>query len=129
MEPKLTLAPQLAPLLEELRHLEDLYHAACPDATPADFDHLVSDGFWEIGAAGRPYSRAFARQVLADRPGRPDAATWVTDDHHLQEAGPDVYLLTYRLHQPGRVTRRLTVWRREGQHWQVIYHQGTVVPV
>ena len=129
MEPQLTLAPHLKPLLEELRTLEDLFHAAYPDATPADFDRLVDPGFWEVGATGRPYSRAFARQVLADRHGRPDTATWVTDDYHLQEAGPSVYLLTYRLRQPSRVTRRLTVWRREGQRWQAVYHQGTVVSV
>lgn len=129
MEPQLTLAPHLAPLLDELRTLEDLFHAAYPDATPPDFDRLVAADFWEVGATGRPYSRAFARQVLADRHGRPDPATWVTDDYFLQEAGPDVYLLTYRLRQPSRVTRRLTVWRRDGQRWQAVYHQGTVVSV
>jgi hypothetical protein len=129
MEPQLTLAPHLVPLLDELRSLEDLYHAAYPDATPQDFDRLVDPGFWEVGATGRLYNRAFARQVLADRHGRPDPATWVTDDHHLQEAGPGVYLLTYRLRQPSRVTRRLTVWRREGDGWLALYHQGTVVSV
>ena len=129
MEPELTLAPHLAPLLDELRPLEDLYHAAYPDATPADFDRLVDPGFWEVGATGRCYSRAFARQVLADRHGRPDPATWQTYEHHLQEAGPGMYLLTYRLRQPSRVTRRLTVWRREGDAWLALYHQGTVVSV
>lgn len=127
MEPQLTLAPHLAPLLDELRPLENLYHAAYPDATAQDFDRLVDPGFWEVGATGRLYSRAFARQVLADRHGRPDPATWLTDDYHLQEAGPGVYLLTYRLRQPSRVTRRLTVWRRDGADWRAVYHQGTVV--
>lgn len=129
MEPQLTLAPHLAPLLKDLRTLEDLFHAAYPDATPPDFDRLVAADFWEVGATGRPYSRAFARQVLADRHGRPDPATWVTDDYHLQEAGPGVYLLTYRLRQPSRVTRRLTVWRRESAGWRAVYHQGTMVSI
>lgn len=129
MEPTLTLEPHLLPLLDELRVLEDLYHAAHPQAAPEAFDRLVSPDFWEVGATGRPYSRAFARQVLADRHGRPDPATWRTDQYHLQEAGPGIYLLTYRLHQPARVTRRLTVWRREESHWQALYHQGTVVSV
>ena len=85
MEPQLTLAPHLAPLLDELRPLEDLYHAAYPDATPADFDRLVDPGFWEVGATGRCYSRAFARQVLTDRHGRPDPATWLTDEEMHRE--------------------------------------------
>ncbi|MFC3682423.1 nuclear transport factor 2 family protein [Hydrogenophaga luteola] len=127
MEPELPLEPGLAPLLAELKTLEDLYHAAYPDATLADFDRLVAPGFWETGATGRRYSRAFARQVLEQRSGRPAPATWQTDQHHLQRVGADVWLLTYRLHQPGRVTRRMTLWRREAGHWQTVYHQGTVV--
>jgi len=43
------------------------------------------------------------------------------------QVGADVWLLTYRLHQPGRVTRRMTLWRREESSWQAVYHQGTVV--
>ena len=127
MEPELTLAPGVAPMLEDLRRLEDLYHAAFPDATLEDFDRLVAPDFWETGATGRRYSRAFARQVLAQRSGRPDQATWLTDQHHLQAVGEEVWLLTYRLRQPGRVTRRMTLWRRDGDRWQVVYHQGTVV--
>ena len=127
MEPELNLAPALAPRLDELRRLEDLYHAAFPDATLEHFDRLVAPEFWETGATGRRYSRAFARQVLAQRPGRPDPATWVTDDHHLQAVGAAVWMLTYRLRQPGRVTRRTTLWRRDGERWLAVYHQGTVV--
>jgi hypothetical protein len=43
------------------------------------------------------------------------------------EVAPGNYLLTYTLRQPGRVTRRATLWRRTGGGWQAIYHQGTVV--
>ena len=96
-------------------------------ALNADFDRLVAPGFWETGATGRRYSRVFARQVLAQRPGRPDPGTWQTDQHHLQRVSEDVWLLTYRLRQPGRVTRRMTLWRREAGRWQAVYHQGTVV--
>lgn len=127
MEPELTLTPDLAPLLEELCRLEDLYHAAYPDATLEHFDRLVAPEFWETGATGRRYSRAFARQVLAQRPGRPAPASWHTDEHHLQPVGAGVWLLTYLLKQPGRATRRMTLWRRDGERWQAVYHQGTVV--
>ena len=64
-------APGLTPMLDELRHLEDLYHAACPDATLEHFDRLVAPDFWE---------------------------TW-----------------------------RMTLWRHDGERWQAVYHQGTVV--
>jgi hypothetical protein len=129
MESHLVTAPHLLPALAALERLEPLYHAAFPDATPADFERLVAPDFWEVGATGRRYSRAFALRVLSDRHGRPDPATWHTDRFHLQEAGPGLFLLSYRLRQPSRVTLRLTVWRREGDGWLALYHQGTVVSV
>lgn len=127
MEPALTLDPGLLPLLDELHALEDSYHAASASATLDAFDRLVAPDFWEIGASGRRMSRAFARQVLAQRPGTPDPAMWETDQHHIQWVGEGMWLLTYRLIQPGRTTRRMTLWRREGAAWQVVFHQGTPV--
>lgn len=38
-----------------------------------------------------------------------------------------MYLLTYTLQQPNRITRRLTVWQQTKNGWLAIYHQGTVV--
>lgn len=129
MEPQLVPDPTLAAELQELSRLEDLYHAACPQASLDAFDALVPPEFWETGATGRRYSRAFARQVLAQREGTPPAQAWVVDEHHLQRVAPDVYLLTYRLQQSGRATRRMSLWRRDGEHWQVVYHQGTVINI
>jgi hypothetical protein len=127
MEPELTLAPGLEPLLDELSRLEDSFHAACADATEEAFDRHVAPEFWEIGASGRRYSRAFARQVLAQRPGLPDPVQWQTDEHHLQAVGQGMWLLTYRLQQPGRTTRRMTLWRRDDGGWKAVFHQGTPV--
>ncbi|MCB0032101.1 MAG: hypothetical protein KDE28_29530 [Anaerolineales bacterium] len=129
MEPQLDMDPALQGHLDELKVLENLFHAAHADASPEAFDRLVPQEFWETGATGRRYSRAFARQVLAERGQRPSAEHWISDEYHLQAAAPGVYLLTYRLMQPGRVTRRLTVWRKESERWLALYHQGTVVAI
>ncbi|HEY9112631.1 MAG TPA: hypothetical protein VIM92_12770 [Rhodanobacteraceae bacterium] len=40
---------------------------------------------------------------------------------------PDVYLLTYTLRQGARLTQRSTIWRRVGEDWKIVFHQGTVV--
>lgn len=127
MEPILTTPKALQPLLEELQALEPVFHAAHIGATPAQFERLVSQQFWEVGASGMRYSRAFALQVLSERAHLPDESAWQTQDWHLSEAGSGVYLLTYTLIQPGRTTKRLSVWVRAEHAWQVIYHQGTVV--
>ncbi len=127
MEPTLTVSEALKGILEELKELEPIFHAAHFDASPEKFAQLVAPEFWEVGASGNRYSRDFALKVLTERQEPPDAAAWRTDDWHVMEAGQHNYLLTYTLFQPGRVTRRLSVWRRLGSSWQVIYHQGTVV--
>jgi hypothetical protein len=127
MEPLLVIPEALRPVLAELQALEPIFHAAHFDATPEAFERFVAPQFWEVGASGRRYSRDFALEVLTGRQESPDASTWRTDGWHIAEAGAGHYLLTYTLFQPGRVTRRLSVWRRQDTGWQVIYHQGTVV--
>jgi hypothetical protein len=127
MEVELITCEALQPVLLELRALEPIFHSAYLDASPEKFEQYVAKQFWEVGASGNRYSRAFALQVLSERQNAPDEANWATSDWHLAEAGQDNYLLTYTLHQPGRVTRRLSVWRMTSSGWQVIYHQGTVV--
>lgn len=126
MEPALTVPEALAPILEQLKQLEPLFHAGHPDANLQQFDALVAPGFWEVGASGNRYSRAFVLEVLAGRIESPDTASWRTEGFWVTELGPDNYLLTYTLHQPDRVTRRASIWRRTPAGWQVVYHQGTV---
>ena len=120
-------AAEDAALRDALAALEPLYHAACPQATVADFDRLVAPGFWEIGASGRRYDRAFARQVLADGRVATGPDSWATEHFQLQRLGAGLALLSYRLAQFGRLTERSTLWQcREGR-WQAVFHQGTVV--
>jgi hypothetical protein len=115
------MSPELAPILEELRALEPLFH------TGHDADHIAAPTFWEVGASGQRYGRQYVLDVLRERAAAPAPDDWRAEDFHLAPAGTDHYLLTYTLHQPGRTTRRLTVWRRAGERWLAIYHQGTVV--
>ena len=128
MEPTLTTPQALQAVLETLKALEPIYHAAHPEATPEKFAQLVAPDFWEVGASGNRYSRDFALKVLSERRETPPPASWRTDDWHVRELGAGIYLLTYTLYQPQRATRRMSVWQRTTQgSWQVIYHQGTVV--
>jgi hypothetical protein len=113
--------PGLTHVLAELRLLEPLFH------TGHDAESVAAPTFWEVGASGRRYGRDYVLGVLRERAAEPEPDDWRAEDFHLAPAGADHYLLTYTLHQPGRVTRRLTVWRRSGGQWQAIYHQGTIV--
>lgn len=121
MESTLPAYSTLTNILDELRQFEPLFH------TGHDADRIAAATFWEVGASGRRYSRDYVLDVLRQRAADPMSEEWVADDFDIAPAGIDHYLLTYTLRQPGRVTRRLTVWQRTGGQWQAIYHQGTVV--
>ncbi len=122
------LPTDLDKILTTLTSLEPLYHAACPEANSKDFERLVSADFWEVGASGKTYSRAFALDALQNRPTRPSSDMWQTSEFSIKSLNGNVFLLSYLLTQPMRHTKRLTVWQIvDNQHWQAVYHQGTVV--
>lgn len=118
---------QLAPLLLELRQLEPLIYAANDGHERAHFERLLAPDFWEVGASGKRYDRSFVLDVLQDRHRKPTQETWQTSDFRLQEIAAHHYLLTYTLHQPTRMSRRATLWRRIDTGWHMVYHQGTTV--
>ena len=88
---------------------------------------MAAADFWEIGASGQRYSRAHVLDVLEHRAPDPAEHSWKTRDFHCRELGPDTYLLTYTLAQGERVSRRSTIWRRSGDDWVIVFHQGTLV--
>jgi hypothetical protein len=123
-----TTDPALAPILDELRPLEPIFHTPDFGLEPADFERRTAPDYWEVGASGRRYSRDFILQTLFDSP-PVDAATlrWRASGHALRQLSPDTYLLTYSLRQSERLTRRSTLWQRTPTGWQILFHQGTIV--
>ncbi|HVU81623.1 MAG TPA: DUF4440 domain-containing protein [Rhodanobacteraceae bacterium] len=127
-EPDLATPPHLQEVLDELRRREPIFHHPGFGTSRADYMRMTTDDFWEIGASGQRYSRAFVLDVLEARLTNPvDESDWESRDFHVREIAPDVYLLTYTLRQGERLTRRSTIWRRADGGWKIVFHQGTVV--
>ena len=120
--------PELLPILDELAAQEPIFHRPAYAATMKHFDQLMAPDYWEIGASGKRYTRAFILHTLADNP-TVDAATanWQASDFHLRRLSADTFLITYTLDQTGRLTRRSTLWRSTPAGWQILYHQGTLI--
>jgi hypothetical protein len=128
MEPDLTTAPELAGVLEELTQREPIFHRWGWGTARADFERMTAEDFWEIGASGRRYSRAFILDELEKRFAQPQEENLAASDFHCRQLAPDVYLLTYNLLQPGnRKTRRTTIWQRTPGGWKIVFHQGTII--
>jgi hypothetical protein len=119
------LAP--AEVLGELIAREPLFHRPEFGTAREDYARMVVEDYWETGASGRRYSLEFVLDVLEQRQRAPGEDPWETSDFRCQALGDNCYLLTYTLRQDQRITRRMTLWRRDIDGWRAIYHQGTVV--
>ncbi len=117
----------ITPVLMQLKLLEPLIYAANDGQQRAHFDSLLAPDFWEVGASGKVYDRAFVLDTLEARQAAPRAEIWQAYDFRLDELAPGNFLLTYLLEQPTRLSRRATLWQQTEQGWKMRYHQGTVV--
>jgi hypothetical protein len=127
----LTTESRLRELQQEVSSREPIFHRPELGNTRTDFEAMTEDGFWEVGASGRRYSREHVLDVLEDRHQVASHLaledTWEAIDFACRELGSDTYLLTYTLQQGQRKTRRATVWRRSADDWKILFHQGTLV--
>ena len=118
----------LLPVLAELQEREPIFHRSALPSTTDAFAQLIAPGYWEVGASGRCYSREFILRHLADHPPvDAGAAGWQSSGFACRRLGTETFLLTYTLQQGPRRTRRATIWQRTSGHWQILYHQGTIV--
>ena len=126
-EPDLITAAEHATVLEELRQREPVFHRPEFGTTRAEFENVMDEAFWEIGASGRRYSREYVLDVLEARWRDPPLDRWEAYDFHCSQIAVGNYLLTYTLKQEDRLTRRTSIWRKTDEGWKILFHQGTVV--
>jgi hypothetical protein len=119
--------PTLDDVRAELVAREPLFHKPELGTTREAYLAQTAEDFWEVGASGRTYDRAHVVESLIRRGKVPGDEHWVISDARCRQLGPDTFALTYRLDQAGRLTRRLTLWRRDRDGWKALYHQGTLI--
>jgi len=111
----------------ELVAREPIFHRPELGTSREEYLAQTAEDYWEVGASGRVYEREGVVNVLVARGKVPGDENWVVSEVRLRSLAASTYALTYRLDQAGRLTRRLTLWRRDADGWRVLYHQGTVI--
>jgi hypothetical protein len=106
-------------LQDEIREVEEQLVTPAVRASADALDRLVSDQFVELGSSGRVYTKP---DVIAQMLAQPNITIDVADFQVLAVT-PDVALATYRT---GRSVRS-SLWRREGEAWRIVFHQGTPI--
>lgn len=115
------------PVLRELQAREQMLQWPQPGTSFAVLDALLDAQFREFGASGRCYGRDVALSTLVQRARQAATEQWTMEQFGCQTVADNIYLLTYTLRQPGHLTRRSTLWRRDGEGWHALFHQGTPI--
>jgi hypothetical protein len=102
---------------QQIRALEELLLTPAVRASRFELESLLSDQFVEFGSSGRVYSKAEMIEALIASPG----CTATVSDFRVLALAANVMLATYRSEH----ALRSSLWRREGNDWRMIFHQGT----
>lgn len=120
-------APSLRDVEAELLGYEPIFHRDRFGETRADYLARTDEDYWEVGASGQIYERDYVVDAVVRRGKVEGDENWVVSDPCCRQVGEDTFALTYQLDQAGRLTRRVTIWRRERGRWKILYHQGTII--
>lgn len=80
---------------------------------------LIADDFVEFGASGRVWSKTEVVAAISQEP----ASERKLEDFSVRELSASVCLATYRTGS----SLRSSIWRRIGDTWQMVFHQGTTL--
>lgn len=120
--------------VEFFRSLEGALHRPDVRRSSQAVEALLADNFVEFGSSGGIYDKATVVEALAREPQGASSPLPDVLDFAVQVLGPDAVLVTYRSirhavgQTPARTVLRSSVWTQIGGNWQMLFHQGTVVP-
>nr|WP_302328554.1 DUF4440 domain-containing protein [Salirhabdus salicampi] len=88
-------------------------------------NELLADEFFEYGSSGTVWSKTDATNN-----GGMNTPKMTLYDFSIHNLSEDVVLATYRVKDEtrNRETLRSSIWKKISGNWQMVFHQGTVMP-
>lgn len=88
---------------------------------------LIAEDFIEFGASGKVWSKAAMIAALSQS----EPIQRIFKDFTVRELGASFCLVTYKVigvaGQPPLFSLRSSIWRNNGETWQIVFHHGTNV--
>lgn len=115
-------------LSKHLLHLENRLLSRAVREDAAELERLIADDFVEFGASGGIWNKSDVLEALPQQAFAQRNVSQFT----LKQLSEDSALVTYHCHTVAGGQRvpadslRSSVWRRQGEQWQMVFHQGTL---
>ncbi len=84
---------------------------------------LIADDFVEFGSLGKIYTKKEILEVLPFETTR----SFMAHDFNVKKLSKDIMLATYKTTEDGATSLRSSIWKRYGDGWQMVFHQGTKI--
>lgn len=117
-------------LSQTLLKLEQRLQSQATRRDAEEISQLLADDFIEFGASGGVWTKAdvaeqlpleaFTQRTISEFTAKPLSEHTILVTYHCHSAANDQRCATKSL--------RSSIWRRQGEQWQMVFHQGTLVP-
>jgi hypothetical protein len=120
--------------VELFRHLEQQLHRLEIRSSREAVNALLADDFMEFSSSGGVYDKTVVVDVLAQEASSEAGILPEVYDFPVKPIAPEAVLVTYRnvRHSDGvtpeRRALRSSIWKLIDGRWQMLFHQGTIVP-
>ncbi|SRR3989339_31132 len=96
-----------------------------------ELDLLLADDFKEFGSSGNIYTKKMVLKRLPKDSQR-FPAQFIVSDFEIKELATTIILTTFKTDKilPDKkhvFALRASLWRKNNENWQIIFHQGTVI--
>jgi len=116
---------------DQLFELETALHKKEVRTSPEAAAALLAEEFKEFGSSGRIFDKTAVLEELKN-----ETVDWqvVVEDFQARDLAPGVVLVTYIASKanwqgPPIRTLRSSIWQLIGNRWQMVFHQGTRMPL
>lgn len=86
---------------------------------------LIADDFREFGASGGTWTKADLIEQLPQQAFTQRTISQFT----VKPLSEYTALVTYHCHNSQTDSLRSSIWRKHGECWQMVFHQGTYLPI
>jgi hypothetical protein len=111
-------------LLQTLLELERRLLSQATRGDAEEISRLIADDFTEFGASGGIWTKA---DLVEQLPCQPFTQRTISE-FAVKPLSGDTALVTYQCHTNASNSLRSSIWRKQEEQWQMVFHQGTCIP-